>query len=1089
MQRLLILLFSISFSFFSYSGFSQSFTVCENSEVSFELEDDYWGEPMFEYSADSSSWEEVNTEIIDPFTISATQSGYYRLRMYDAECDTSYYSEVAEVQLLDTPELTIHSTFFSLQVPASFDPLFWILGSEDLSEITFHVNDTEYTSEEDQMVIPNPGVAFDIYASALHNESGCVLYTDTVTYSVITTQGTANGFFDMEGAFNLEDIYILSSIDSISLGNATDFQLEYETLDSLDYLGAYYTSPEEEQLLVGLYPARPGEFTISMTAESTALSYVLMQSSISSLVWTQFDELSTSVQSHPSYSTVIDLIQGQLDGNGFIDFFNDELFDTAGLIAGDVLEGLNGIEGDMLLGGGEEWFHPSVDMVDVNGKGNLSYQHNAVNCYYALRAYEDGPDDVPISQVVVFQGNQDPLTSDFATGIPETIAGLYIIWQKLATADPYWNDIVVRLPLIRSSENQNVPLFKPSDFTELAEAPYTEFLLRMTNGRLPGDETEVIRAGGLNIFYFLSSLILSIPNFVNKLKTVAGELIKFIYDSFKTGFNGLINSGGEWTLEVINDMLLNFLSLIVPPLIAVGVLTGPLAIIIGGMLAGLVVIDIATPILDFHTYSPDFAYLMARAGDHLTNRLTLLENENENFSAVVGALTPIRPEFRLWMQKEAISPFGPQDQDSQQIVLENAEPYPYYTDFSVDVIMPQCFESVTLLANDEDSEDQMFTELGFSIDPINEGQNLLDLKLDWGAQDSCILSLDFTIDGQSAQGMNGLQEDSFKEFNVSVEQPFIDILSGNNQIQAPDEIAELPVEIEVYSETTELSVPGGYPVKIEVIEGDGEFFFPGESSDWETVATTTTNDGEPISFNWKFGEQGEQVLKASIVNPNTQQEITSVLMYGNATDEDSACGDLPVGTVCSPATGWIWMDRNLGATQVATSLTDEEAYGYLYQWGRGTDGHQLRTSSVTTFLSSSDQPGHGEFIDGGSAKDWRSPSNDLLWQGVSGVNNPCPEGFRIPTDIEWYNELFYWSSQDLAGAFASPLKLTAAGARFVFSTVQFTGIGTSGYYWSSTLAPGSNYGAAWSLLITTSSANEESESARHNALSVRCIKD
>ncbi|MFT7002526.1 MAG: hypothetical protein ACJAVW_003569 [Spirosomataceae bacterium] len=48
--------------------------------------------------------------------------------------------------------------------------------------------------------------------------------------------------------------------------------------------------------------------------------------------------------------------------------------------------------------------------------------------------------------------------------------------------------------------------------------------------------------------------------------------------------------------------------------------------------------------------------------------------------------------------------------------------------------------------------------------------------------------------------------------------------------------------------------------------------------------------------------------------------------------------------VTNPTTGKIWMDRNLGATRVATSSTDAYAYGDLYQWGRATDGHTLRTS-------------------------------------------------------------------------------------------------------------------------------------------------
>jgi hypothetical protein len=38
--------------------------------------------------------------------------------------------------------------------------------------------------------------------------------------------------------------------------------------------------------------------------------------------------------------------------------------------------------------------------------------------------------------------------------------------------------------------------------------------------------------------------------------------------------------------------------------------------------------------------------------------------------------------------------------------------------------------------------------------------------------------------------------------------------------------------------------------------------------------------------------------------------------------------------VTNPTTGATWMDRNLGATQVATSSTDAAAYGDLYQWCR-----------------------------------------------------------------------------------------------------------------------------------------------------------
>src|SRR6056297_790033 len=119
--------------------------------------------------------------------------------------------------------------------------------------------------------------------------------------------------------------------------------------------------------------------------------------------------------------------------------------------------------------------------------------------------------------------------------------------------------------------------------------------------------------------------------------------------------------------------------------------------------------------------------------------------------------------------------------------------------------------------------------------------------------------------------------------------------------------------------------------------------------------------------------------------------------------------------VYNPTTGKIWMDRNLGASQVATSSTDAAAYGDLYQWGRAADGHESRTSGTTAALATSDTPGHGDFITSNSSPyDWRNPQNDNLWQGVSGTNNPCPSGYRLPTEAEWEEEVTSWGSYNAA---------------------------------------------------------------------------
>ena len=99
----------------------------------------------------------------------------------------------------------------------------------------------------------------------------------------------------------------------------------------------------------------------------------------------------------------------------------------------------------------------------------------------------------------------------------------------------------------------------------------------------------------------------------------------------------------------------------------------------------------------------------------------------------------------------------------------------------------------------------------------------------------------------------------------------------------------------------------------------------------------------------------------------------------------------------------LWSQANLGAAQVATSSTDANSYGFLYQWGRGSDGHQVRTSPTTSNYSNGPSPGNGSFIlstlqDG----NWMNQNNSTTsWAGTTAINNPCPSGWRIPTTSEW----------------------------------------------------------------------------------------
>ncbi|MEY2738718.1 MAG: hypothetical protein RL259_627 [Bacteroidota bacterium] len=262
-----------------------------------------------------------------------------------------------------------------------------------------------------------------------------------------------------------------------------------------------------------------------------------------------------------------------------------------------------------------------------------------------------------------------------------------------------------------------------------------------------------------------------------------------------------------------------------------------------------------------------------------------------------------------------------------------------------------------------------------------------------------------------------------------------------------------------------------------------------------------------------------------VLLPRATADLASVtgMLYYNTTDNSirlyngtswvtllANAGDAPYppGTVhCNPSypteivdvtspTGKVWMDRNLGAFRAATASDDAQSYGSLYQWGRGSDGHQcvnrftgdgVTTSSDTSTLSSLDTPGHGNYITTSSApNNWRNPQNLNLWQGANGTNNPCPNGYRIPTSVELEAERASWVTNNAAGAFASPLKISLAGARSISnypSALQYQN--SDGRYWSST-----NYNANASNHLSISGGNSSvGYSNRATGESVRCIKN
>ena len=281
-----------------------------------------------------------------------------------------------------------------------------------------------------------------------------------------------------------------------------------------------------------------------------------------------------------------------------------------------------------------------------------------------------------------------------------------------------------------------------------------------------------------------------------------------------------------------------------------------------------------------------------------------------------------------------------------------------------------------------------------------------------------------------------------------------------------------------------LTGPQGPPGTSSWTDGTGQVTTPGK------VGIGTTTPASTLDIN---GYMRLAVNYEPPANCDSSQfgsvALTSVstICVCNGTNWVSSSNGI---TTCSwilevtSAGGQIWMDRNLGASRVATSFSDSAAYGDLYQWGRLTDGHEQRSSPTTTTLSATDVPGHGSFILATSSPyDWRSPQNNSLWQGVSGINNPCPAGFRLPVYPELETERSSWSSPGYDGAFASPLKLVTAGRRYPRDGMLINA-SSDGSYWSSTV----DGGGSLNLDFDSGGANIHG-SVRADGLSVRCLKD
>lgn len=201
--------------------------------------------------------------------------------------------------------------------------------------------------------------------------------------------------------------------------------------------------------------------------------------------------------------------------------------------------------------------------------------------------------------------------------------------------------------------------------------------------------------------------------------------------------------------------------------------------------------------------------------------------------------------------------------------------------------------------------------------------------------------------------------------------------------------------------------------------------------------------------------------------------------------------DVLYGTVTSPFTNRVWLDRNLGASQICTALDDTTCYGDYYQWGRGADGYQESNSTITASLATNINAtnANGSFITSTSTPyDWTTADlNGKLrtasWSKTDG-SSICPVGYRVPTTAELRVETINASTAvaNNTDAFDNFLKLPSAGNRY-YNNGSLNNQGSFCTVWSSSVA------ASRSQSMGFGSDAYIHNSYRASGFPVRCLRD
>lgn len=247
-------------------------------------------------------------------------------------------------------------------------------------------------------------------------------------------------------------------------------------------------------------------------------------------------------------------------------------------------------------------------------------------------------------------------------------------------------------------------------------------------------------------------------------------------------------------------------------------------------------------------------------------------------------------------------------------------------------------------------------------------------------------------------------------------------------------VATISITVNASSNTT--PVANDQNISVDMDSTDNTITLSGSDADSDTLTYTIASN----PANGSLSGTAPNVLYTPSGGYMGNDSFTFTVNDGT---DDSAVAtvNITVGffEVTSPFTSRVWMDRNLGASQVCTDYNDTLCYGDYYQWGREADGHHELNSTTTTILATDYiNVGSDLILDINTTGDWVTAGVDddktlrsFNWSKTDGTSI-CPIGFRVPTSLELMAEF-------------DPVVYDVNTSEYLYEDINFLKVSKSGF--------------------------------------------